>query len=136
MPVDPLTPTTPAPGTAAAQPRDPSILGKDDFLKLLIGQMQNQDPLNPGDPTQQMGEMTQFSILEQITNLSQSQQASAENDYDQQAVSLIGRTVTYVRDDGSSATGLVQQVTFTSRGPQLTIDGVTGIAPVTVTEVR
>jgi flagellar basal-body rod modification protein FlgD len=127
--------TTPS-TTAAATTNPKSILGKDDFLKLLIGQMQNQDPLNPSDPTQQMGEMTQFAILEQITNLGQSQQASAENDYEQQAVGLVGRTVTYVRDDGSSATGLVQSVTFTSRGPELTVDGVAGIAPVTVTEVR
>jgi len=134
MPVNPIDTTT---SQAAQQARrDPTILGKDDFLKLLIGQMQNQDPLNPSDPTQQMGEMTQFAILEQITNLGQSQQASAENDYEQQAVGLVGRTVTYVRADGTSASGVVQSVAFTSRGPELTIDGVAGIAPVTVIEVR
>jgi flagellar basal-body rod modification protein FlgD len=83
-----------------------------------------------------MGEMTQFSILEQITNLGQSQQAAASNEYDQQAVGLIGRTVTYANRDGSTATGLVQQVTFTSDGPTLTVDGVSGITPVTVTAVR
>jgi flagellar basal-body rod modification protein FlgD len=137
MPINPLDTTT-APGTtgAAAAPRQQGILGKDDFLKLLIGQMQNQDPLSPSDPSQQMGEMTQFSILEQITNLAQSQQASAANDYDQQAVSLIGRTVTYARRDGSAASGVVSQVTFTSRGPTLTIGDDSGIPPVVVTEVR
>jgi len=134
MPVNPIDATNPT--TAAQQSRQQGILGKDDFLKLLIGQMQNQDPLSPSDPTQQMSQMTQFSILEQITNLSQSQQAAASNEYDQQAVGLIGRTVTYVQDDGTSATGLVQSVTFTSRGPELTIDGTGGIAPVAVTEVR
>jgi flagellar basal-body rod modification protein FlgD len=138
MPVNPLDFTTmPAAGTAAGQRRsDPSILGKDDFLKLLIGQLQNQDPLSPSDPSQQMGQMTQFSILEQLTNLAQSQQATAANDYDQQAVSLIGRTVTYARRDGSTATGVVTQVTFTSRGPTLTIGDDRGIPPVAVTEVR
>jgi flagellar basal-body rod modification protein FlgD len=137
MPINPLDTTTPAPGTAGAQAvRQPGLLGKDDFLKLLIGQMQNQDPLSPSDPSEQMGQMTQFSILEQIANLAQSQQAAAANDYDQQAVALVGRTVTYTRADGSSAAGVVAQVTFTSRGPTLTIGDDRGIAPVVVTEVR
>lgn len=134
MPVNPIDAVNPT--TAEQQTRQQGVLGKDDFLKLLIGQMQNQDPMNPSDPTQQMGEMTQFSILEQITNLGQSQQAAASNEYDQQAVGLIGRTVTYANSDGSTATGLVQQVTFTSDGPTLTVDGVSGITPVTVTAVR
>jgi len=134
MPVNPIDAANqPA---AATQPRQQGILGKDDFLKLLIGQMQNQDPLSPSDPSQQMTQMTQFSILEQLTNLAQSQQAAAANDYDQQAVGLVGRTVTYTRADGSSATGVVSQVTFTSRGPTLTIGDDRGIPPVVVTEVR
>jgi len=134
MPVNPIDATSPnAPST---QPRQQGILGKDDFLKLLIGQLQHQDPMSPSDPSEQMGQMTQFSILEQLTNLTQSQQAAAANDYDQQAVGLIGRTVTYTSSDGSTATGVVEQVTFTSRGPALTIGGEAGIPPVVVTEVR
>jgi flagellar basal-body rod modification protein FlgD len=135
MPINPLDMTTQT-TVAQQQARQPGLLGKDDFLKLLIGQLQNQDPMNPGDPSEQMGQMTQFSILEQLTNLAQSQQAAAENDYDQQAVGLIGRTVTYTRRDGSNASGVVEQVTFTSSGPTLTISGERGIPPVVVTEVR
>jgi len=130
-PIDAASPTAPA-----TQARQQGILGKDDFLKLLIGQLQNQDPLSPSDPAQQMGQMTQFSILEQLTNLAQSQQAAAENDYDQQAVGLIGRSVTYAQHDGTTTTGVVSQVTFTSRGPTLTIGDDSGIPPVAVTEVR
>jgi flagellar basal-body rod modification protein FlgD len=134
MPVNPIDAANPT--TATTQSRQQGILGKDDFLKLLIGQMQNQDPLSPSDPTEQMGQMTQFAVLEQVTNLAQSQQAAAENDYDQQAVALIGRTVTYARPDGSTASGVVAQVSFTSRGPTLTIGDDRGIPPVAVTEVR
>jgi flagellar basal-body rod modification protein FlgD len=134
MPINPIDAATQT--GATAQPRQQGILGKDDFLKLLIGQLQHQDPMSPSDPSEQMGQMTQFSILEQLTNLAQSQQAAAANDYDQQAVALIGRTVTYTRSDGSTATGVVEQVTFTSRGPTLTIGGEGGIPPVVVTEVR
>jgi flagellar basal-body rod modification protein FlgD len=134
MPINPIDATSP--GSPTAQPRQQGILGKDDFLKLLIGQLQHQDPMSPSDPSEQMGQMTQFSILEQLSNLAQSQQASAANDYDQQAVGLIGRTVTYTSSDGSTATGVVEQVTFTSRGPTLTIGGEAGISPVVVSEVR
>ncbi len=49
-----------------------SALGKDDFLKLLITQMQNQDPLNPMDGTQYAAQLAQFSQLEQLQNLNNS----------------------------------------------------------------
>jgi len=136
MPINPLDNSTTTAAAGGATPRQQGILGKDDFLKLLIGQLQNQDPLSPGDPTEQMGQMTQFSILEQLSNLAQSQQAAAANDYDQQAISLIGKTVTYTRSDGTPASGVVEQVTFTSKGPALTIGGDRGIPPVAVIEVR
>ena len=136
MPINPLD-TTPRPAATGApvSAREQGLLGKDDFLKLLIGQLQNQDPLSPSDPSQQMTQMTQFSILEQLTNLKQSQEAAAANDYDQQAVALIGRSVTYTQHDGTPAMGVVEQVTFTARGPTLTIGGVRDIPPVVVTEV-
>lgn len=139
MPTNPLTPatgSTTTPGGTAQPQGGNQILGKDDFLKLLIGQMQNQDPLNPTDPSQYMSQMTQFSILEQITNLSQTSNATASNDYDAQAVALMGKTVTYTKPDLTSVTGVVQKVTFTQNGPTLTIDGVDGIEPVTVTAVQ
>src|ERR1044072_1752531 len=136
MPTNPIGALTPpnAIDPSGQRAATQGLLGKDDFLKLLIGQLQHQDPMNPGDPSEQMGQMTQFSILEQLTNLAQSQQASAANDYDAQAISLIGKTVSFTKDDGSTATGVVEQVSFTSSGPTLTIDGVRGIAPVVVTE--
>lgn len=42
---------------------------KDLFLKLLVAQMQNQDPLNPQDPTQYVTQLAQFNTLEQMQNL-------------------------------------------------------------------
>lgn len=44
-------------------------MGKDEFLKLLTYQMQNQDPMNPMDQGKMTGELAQFSQLEQLSNL-------------------------------------------------------------------
>lgn len=48
---------------------DHNKMGKDEFLKLLTHQLQNQDPMNPMDQSKMTGELAQFSQLEQLTNL-------------------------------------------------------------------
>jgi flagellar basal-body rod modification protein FlgD len=50
-----------------------TTLGKDDFLKLLVMQMQYQDPLQPMDNTQFVAQLAQFSALEQMTNVANAQ---------------------------------------------------------------
>ena len=44
-------------------------MGKDQFMKLLIAQMQNQDPTNPMDGSQMAAQLAQFSSLEQLQNI-------------------------------------------------------------------
>jgi len=74
-----------------------SVLGKDDFLNLLITQLQNQDPLNPTDSTEFTAQLAQFSSLEQLSNVNenleqlQNYQTAANNS---QAVSLLGKEIT------------------------------------------
>lgn len=46
-------------------------MGKDEFLKLLSHQMQNQDPMNPMEQSKFVGELAQFAQLEQMTGLNQ-----------------------------------------------------------------
>ena len=47
-------------------------LGKNDFLQLLVTQLQNQDPLDPQDNSSYIAELAQFSSLEQMTNVAKS----------------------------------------------------------------
>ena len=107
-----------------------SSLGKDDFLKLLVGQMKNMDPLGEGkDPSDSMAQMTQYSMLEQMQNINAATQRSS-------TIGLIGHTVSYTQADGTTVEGTVDQVTTVGGKLALTIGGKGGIDPETVIEVR
>jgi flagellar basal-body rod modification protein FlgD len=59
--------TTPAPGPASNS--EAQLTSEDTFLKLLVAQIQNQDPTSPTDPTQFVGQLTQYSELEQLMQI-------------------------------------------------------------------
>ncbi|MCX5827424.1 MAG: hypothetical protein NTV58_05400 [Deltaproteobacteria bacterium] len=83
-------------------------MGKEDFLKMLVAQLKNQDPLNPMSGTDFATQLAQFSSLEQLTNLNQGitnlglYQSSQAN---LQAVNLIGKEVTVGKGNGFVADG-------------------------------
>ncbi len=130
MPVDPTTHLNAAAQTTAGGARKPSsTLGKDDFLKLFVGQLRHQDPLNPVEDAEFMGQMAQFSSLEQLTNVTK----TLETD---RAFGLIGRTVTYPATDGAPVTGTVEKVVLEHGRATLTVGGIGGVDPTKVTEVK
>jgi flagellar basal-body rod modification protein FlgD len=94
-------------------------LGKQDFLKLLMAQLQNQDPLKPVDDTAMIAQMAQFSALEATQALSATMQTANNQASVAQAGAMIGKYVLANQADGSSTTGAVTGVNFT------TADGVT-----------
>jgi len=53
-------------------------LDKDAFLKLMMTQLQNQNPLSPTDNAEYMNQMAQFSSVEQLTNIAASQETTNE----------------------------------------------------------
>jgi flagellar basal-body rod modification protein FlgD len=133
------TPTTPPTGTGKT-PTDLSsktqTLGKDDFLKLLVGQLQHQDPMQPSDSSEWIGQMAQFSQLEQVTNTAQTTTTIADTLSRNGTLGLIGHNVTYLDDAGTSHDGLVQTVDVAGDTSSLTVNGVAGIDSGSVIQVR
>jgi len=80
-------------------------LGKEDFMKLLVAQLQNQDPLKPLDGTDFTAQLAQFSSLEQLSNLNTEFKNMGLNQMAMnyaQSVNLIGKNV--VTNSGNSIT--------------------------------
>jgi len=111
-------------------------LGKDTFMKLLVAQMRQQNPMEPTDDKEMIAQMTQFSMLEQITELATSSAMTASAGNTAQAVALLGRPVTYLDADGAQQSGTVDKVSFADGLPVLTVGGTQGIKPSQITEVR
>ncbi len=118
-----------------------SASGEDTFLKLLVAQMQNQDPSSPMDTTSFVTELAQFNTVEQMINMQQTMQSALTAQQSTEGTVLLGRTVTYTVPslDGSNSNvgqGQVTAVSLGSGGVQLQVNGqniplgqVTGVSP-------
>ena len=133
------SPATAAASTSATSSSSSSMpINQDQFLQMLMTELQNQNPMNPNssDPMSFVTELAQFTSVEQQTDTAQSTATIASGQSTASAVSLIGNTVNYTDPTtGASDSGTVQAVDITSSGPTLTINGTSGIAPSSVTEV-
>jgi flagellar basal-body rod modification protein FlgD len=99
--------------------QDVNTLGKDDFLNLLITQLQNQDPLSPMDSTEFSAQLAQFSSLEQLSNVNGNleslllYQASLNNS---QTVGLIGKNIKASGDSFLMTEGIPDEIHFELAG--------------------
>jgi flagellar basal-body rod modification protein FlgD len=118
-----------SPSAATTPGNQNGILGQNDFLKLMVAQLQAQNPLEPGNSNEFVNELAQFTQVEQVTNLANANELSS-------AVQLIGHKVTYNGASGEAATGTVQSVQSTASGTTVTIEGVAGVKVASITEVQ
>lgn len=124
------------------------ILGKDDFLKLLMVQLQNQDPMNPMQDREFIAQMATFSSLEQMTNMNKSIETLVQYESQSSLISLsqfVGKEVTWhkIIDESSATeptimkgTGIVRSVQFVGDTVKFTLEDGTELTPANISEVN
>lgn len=86
-------------------------LAQDQFLQLLVSQLQNQDPLDPVSDKDFIGQLSQLSQLQGIQDLNANFGEMLKLQQLTNGSSLIGKSVTYAGSDGKPKTGTVSALT-------------------------
>ena len=110
------TPTSNPYSTTDSTANPSQNLNQNDFLQLLVAQLQYQDPMNPKSDTDMASQMAQFTSLQQATQSTTSLAMM-------QANSLVGSTVSLTIDSTHSTSGVVQGVTVSNGIPQIMVGG-------------
>ena len=105
----------------------PSVLGKDDFLKLMLVQMRYQDPLEPQGNEEMLAQLAQFTSLEQMNNLNDSILESNGSSLSMNSTSLLGKEVDILDPTSDSSnpqllSTRVKSVSFSEEGPLLSLE--------------
>lgn len=93
--------------STAAAPKSATELDKDTFMKLLVAQLKYQDPLSPADPQQFLAQTAQFTSVEKLEQIAR---ASADQTWAialTTASTLVGQHVSFLREDGTTGSGIV-----------------------------
>ncbi|MEJ5251830.1 MAG: flagellar hook capping protein [Chthonomonadetes bacterium] len=109
-------------GTTATQMTQAQSVGKDQFLRLFLTQLQNQNPLEPmqdRDFLMQLAQFTQVENTEEVARALQNLQTLAHTT---QATNLLGKRVVALREgDSAPVEGVVSAVRFSSDGAWLKV---------------
>lgn len=97
-------------------------LGKDAFLKLLVAQLKYQDPTSPLQGTDFIAQTAQFTTVEKLTDLAETENKLLASQQLIGASALIGRTVDYTIAGGVTGSGLVKAASFASTGATVQVD--------------
>ena len=103
---------------------DRTAMDTNTFLKLLVAQLQYQDPSKPTDSSAFLAQTAQFTSVEKMTQLTDQSQKVLDATLGQTGTSLVGKTVTYTDLSGATQTGVVSGCTVGAAMPNLTINGV------------
>jgi flagellar basal-body rod modification protein FlgD len=96
-------------------------LSSGDFLKLMIAQLQYQDPFQPMDTSAMMQQTSSLTSVQTLQEMSALQSELLGMQQANTATSLIGKQVTAVDTSGATLSGVVSGVSYTATGPQLQI---------------
>ncbi len=105
-----------------AQPTSLGGLGGEAFLQLLVAQLRYQNPMDPSDGTEFLQQTAQFTQVETLQTLADTQAQLMNLTQFSLAVGLSGKTIEAIGTDGSRVTGQVAGVRFTADGPELEVD--------------
>jgi flagellar basal-body rod modification protein FlgD len=111
IPVTATSSTTPV--TASSATAAGATVNYNEFLKLMVAELKNQDPTQPTDPTQFMSQLASFSQVEQQINTNTKLDTMLTAQALSQADATIGRRVT--SSDGAM-TGVISSVAISSTG--------------------
>jgi flagellar basal-body rod modification protein FlgD len=101
-----------------------NTLGKDDFLRLLIVQLENQDPTKPVDDKEFIAQLAQFSSLEQMTEMNGTLNNLVTNYRTNLSYSLLGKQVDVLdKSTGEPVSGVVTEINFNEDGPKVSFNG-------------
>jgi len=113
-------------GTAPKAADPQNTLGQDAFLKILVTQMKHQDPMEPLKDTEFIGQMAQFTSLEQLTNLNKTMTqfvGNASKGTLADHANLIGTSVDWSHEvDGQMESGQGVVKALSSKNGELTIE--------------
>ena len=111
-----------ADGTAQAN-TDSASVDQNQFLTLLVNELQNQDPTAPVDQTQTLSQLAQFSQLQETTTLNQTLTANQGFTNVAQSATLIGKTVSTATDTDAGVSGVVSSVSLSNGTTYLQVGG-------------
>lgn len=94
-------------------------LGRDDFFKLFLAQLKNQDPTKPLEDRDFVAQLAQFTLIDTMQEVKRVLTAGSLA----QAAALIGRLVVAATEDGSPVEGVVDHVVQSEGGIALVVNG-------------
>lgn len=118
--------------SSSSQVPSAAQLSQEDFMRILLAQLQFQDPLKPMDNQEFVAQLAQFSALEINRQQSEKVDQLLSMQSVTQSVGIIGKRIEMQTAQGSSLTGTVSAVSFRTGEPRLTVN-VNGSS---VTDVR
>lgn len=100
-----------------------SKINSNDFLQMMIAQLQNQDPMNPMDDSQLLQQISQIRDIQASTELTSTLGNLSVGQNLASASALISKNVTALDSKGNDISGVVQSVSMQNGQPQLVING-------------